>query len=49
MAFALLIGVGMLLVSVLSYAMASALIVHLVVGLIRKGYAGLGSGKTSPS
>jgi hypothetical protein len=42
MVFALLIGIGMLLVGVLSYAMATAFMVPLVVRLIRKGYAGLG-------
>jgi hypothetical protein len=42
MVFALLVGIGMLLVSLLSYGMATALIVHLVVRLIRKGYTGLG-------
>ena len=42
MVFALLVGIGMLLVSVLSYAMATAFIVYLVVRLIRKGYAGRG-------
>ncbi len=41
MVFALLVGVGMLLVSLLSYGMATALIVSLVVGLLRKGYAGV--------
>jgi hypothetical protein len=38
----LLVGVGVLLASVLSYAMAMALIVYLVVRLIRTGYTGLG-------
>jgi hypothetical protein len=42
MVFALLVALGTLLVSLLSYGMATALIVHLVVRLIRKGYAGLG-------
>lgn len=42
MVFALLVGIGVLLVSLLSYGMATALMVHLVVRLIRKGYAGLG-------
>jgi Ion channel len=42
MVFALLAGIGMLLVSLLSYSMATALIVHLVVRLVRQGYAGLG-------
>jgi hypothetical protein len=41
MVFPLLIGIGMLLVSLLCYSMATALIVHLVEYLIRKGYAGL--------
>jgi hypothetical protein len=38
----LLVGAGVLLASVLSYAMAMALIVYLVVRLIRTGYTGLG-------
>ena len=42
MVFALLFGIGTLLVSLLSYGIATALIVHLVVRLIREGYAGLG-------
>src|SRR6516162_6590507 len=42
MVFALLVGIGTLLVSLLSYGMATALLVNLVVRLIRKGYAGLG-------
>jgi hypothetical protein len=42
MVFALLVGIGMLLVSLLSYGMATSLIVHLVVRLIQKGYSGLG-------
>jgi len=42
MVVALLVGIGTLLVSLLSYGIATALIVHLVVRLIRKGYAGLG-------
>jgi hypothetical protein len=42
MIFPLLVGIGMLLVSVQSYAMATAFIVYLVVRLIRKGYAGRG-------
>jgi hypothetical protein len=42
MAFALLVSIGMLLVTLLFYGMATALIVHLVVYLIRKGYAGRG-------
>ena len=41
MVFALLVGIGILLVSLLSYGMATALLVQLVVRLIRKGYAGL--------
>jgi hypothetical protein len=40
MIFALLVSIGMLLVSVLSYGMATALLVNLVVRLIHKGYAG---------
>jgi hypothetical protein len=40
MVFALLLGIGTLLVSLLSYCMATALLVDLVVRLIRKGYAG---------
>ena len=39
---ALLLGAGMLITSALSYGMATALIVHLVVRLIRTGYTGLG-------
>ena len=42
MGLALLVGIGTLLVSLLSYGMATALIVQLVVRLLRKGYAGLG-------
>jgi hypothetical protein len=42
MFLALLLGTGVLLTSVLSYAMATALIVHLAVRLIRTGYTGLG-------
>ena len=41
MVFALLVGIGTLLASLLSYGMATALIVQLVVRLLRKGYAGL--------
>jgi hypothetical protein len=41
MVLALLLGIGMLLVSLLSYGMGTGLIVHLVVRLLRKGYAGL--------
>ena len=37
---ALLIGFGTLLVCLLAYALATAFILHLVVSLIRKGYAG---------
>jgi hypothetical protein len=40
MVFALLLGIGTLLVTVLSYGMAVPLIVNLVVRLIQKGYAG---------
>src|SRR5262245_45893419 len=39
---ALLLGTGVLLATLLSYAMATALVVHLVVRLIRTGYTGLG-------
>jgi hypothetical protein len=42
MLFALLVSIGMLLATLLSYGTATALIVHLVVYLIRKEYAGLG-------
>jgi len=42
MIFALLVGLGMLLVTVLCYAMATALIVHLLVPLTRKEHARLG-------
>ena len=38
----LLIGIGAFLGSLLFYGMATALIVHLVVRLIRTGYTGLG-------
>jgi hypothetical protein len=38
----LLVGLGVLLGSVLSYAVGMALVVHLVVRLIRTGYTGLG-------
>jgi hypothetical protein len=41
MVLALLVGIGTLLVTLLSYGMATPLLVHLVVHLIRKGYAGL--------
>ena len=42
MILALLVGLGMLLVTVLCYAMATALIVHLIAPLTRKEHAGLG-------
>src|SRR5262245_6862143 len=42
MVFPLLVGIGTLLVTLLSYGMATALLVHLVVRLFRKGYTGLG-------
>jgi hypothetical protein len=42
MFFALLVGIGTLLVSLLCYGMVTAFIVHVVVRLIRKGYAGVG-------
>ena len=42
MILALLVGTAVLLGSLLSYGMATALIVHLVVRLIRTGYTGLG-------
>src|SRR5262249_46700189 len=42
MFFALLVGIVTLLVSLLCYGMATAFIVHVVVRLIRKGYAGFG-------
>ena len=38
----LLLGTGVLLATLVTYAMATALMVHLVVRLIRKGYTGLG-------
>jgi hypothetical protein len=38
----LLTGIGVFLGSLLSYGMATALIVHIVVRLIRTGYTGLG-------
>jgi hypothetical protein len=41
MVLPLLVGIGALLVSLLSYGMGTALVLHLVVYLIRKGYAGL--------
>jgi hypothetical protein len=41
MAFVLLVSIGVLLVSLLCYGMATSVIVNLVVLLIRKGYAGL--------
>jgi len=47
MVFALLLAIGMLLVSVLLYAMATAFIVHLVILLIRKEYAGPGFWKNA--
>jgi hypothetical protein len=40
--FALLVSFGTFLVSLLSYSMATAFLVHLVVLLLRKGYAGPG-------
>jgi hypothetical protein len=42
MFLALLLATGVMLGSLLSYAMATALIVHLVEWLVRSGYAGLG-------
>jgi hypothetical protein len=42
MLLALLVAGGVLIASVLSYAVATALIVYLVVRLIRTGYTGLG-------
>jgi hypothetical protein len=42
MGFALLVGLGVFLVSLLSYAMTTALIVNLVVRVNRTGYAALG-------
>ena len=39
MVSALLVGLGTMLVSLVTYGMGTALIVHLVVGLIRRGYA----------
>jgi hypothetical protein len=41
MGLALLVGLGTLLISLLSYGMATSLIIHLVVRLIRKDYTGL--------
>jgi hypothetical protein len=37
-----LLGIGTLLVSLLSYSMATAILVHLVLYLFRRGYVGLG-------
>jgi hypothetical protein len=42
MFLALLLGTGVLLASLLSYAMATGLIVHIVARLIRAGYTGSG-------
>lgn len=42
MILSLLLGIGILLASLLSYGMATALIVHLMATLIRAGYTGLG-------
>jgi hypothetical protein len=42
MFLALLLGTGVLLATLVTYAMATALIVHLVVRLIQSGYTGLG-------
>jgi hypothetical protein len=42
MFLALLLGIGVLLGSLLCYGMATAVIVHLVVRLIRTGYTGRG-------
>jgi Ion channel len=39
--WALLLGASMLLGSLFSYCLATTLIVHLVIGLIRTGYTGL--------
>jgi hypothetical protein len=41
MFYALLVAFGTLFVSLLSYGLATALIVHLVAVLLRRGYAGL--------
>src|SRR5580658_7191148 len=41
MFLALLLGIGLLLGSLLPYAMATGLVVHLVVRLLRRGYTGL--------
>jgi hypothetical protein len=46
MALALLVCFGTLLVSLLSYAVATALIVHLVAPVLRRGRAGMGFWKT---
>lgn len=45
MVLPLLVGIGAFLGSLLTYGMAMALIVHLVVRLIRSGYTGLEFGK----
>jgi hypothetical protein len=42
MLWALMLGIGVLLGSLLSYAVATAVIVQLMVRLIRRGYAGRG-------
>ena len=42
MLLALLLGAGVLIASLLSYGMATSLILHLVVRLVRTGYTGLG-------
>ena len=42
MVLVLLVSIGVLLVSLLCYGMATGVIVSLVVRLIRNGYAGLG-------
>jgi hypothetical protein len=42
MFFALAVSIGTLLVCLLCYGMVTAFVVHVVVRLIRKGYAGLG-------
>jgi hypothetical protein len=49
MALALLVGFGMLVVSLLSYAMATALIIHLVAPVLRRGRAGMGFRRPSSS
>src|SRR5690348_8079760 len=48
MVLPLLVGIGAFLGSLLTYGMAMALVVHLVVRLIRSGYTGVGVREERP-